>query len=133
MKNSFSRRNFFYKTMGLGTGAFILRSFPGFALQNKVRGITPLIITSHTNRTGQNAMEAGWEILKNGGFAVDAVEKAANIIEVDPGIRVWVTADYPTKEVWSSLTLHSWTAGPTQQVPLPVLKTLKHLRRLPGL
>jgi N4-(beta-N-acetylglucosaminyl)-L-asparaginase len=29
-------------------------------------------------------MEAGWEILKNGGSAVDAVEKAANIIEVDP-------------------------------------------------
>jgi N4-(beta-N-acetylglucosaminyl)-L-asparaginase len=29
-------------------------------------------------------MEAGWEILSKGGTAVDAVEKAANIIEVDP-------------------------------------------------
>ena len=29
-------------------------------------------------------MEAGWEILKTGGNAVDAVEKAANVIEVDP-------------------------------------------------
>jgi len=41
-------------------------------------------MTSHTNETGRNAMEAGWEILKAGGNAVDAVEKAANIIEVDP-------------------------------------------------
>jgi N4-(beta-N-acetylglucosaminyl)-L-asparaginase len=84
MKNSISRRNFFFKTMGAGAGAFIFRSFPGFALQNKSGGITPLIITSHTNQTGQNAMETGWEILKNGGSAVDAVEKAANVIEVDP-------------------------------------------------
>lgn len=43
-----------------------------------------MIITSHTNEAGQNAMEAGWEILSEGGSAVDAVEKAANIIEVDP-------------------------------------------------
>src|SRR5665648_25675 len=42
------------------------------------------ISTSHANETGQNAMEAGWAILKDGGSAVDAVEKAANVIEVDP-------------------------------------------------
>jgi N4-(beta-N-acetylglucosaminyl)-L-asparaginase len=29
-------------------------------------------------------MEAGWEILANGGSALDAVEKATNIIEADP-------------------------------------------------
>lgn len=84
MKNSISRRNFFYKTVGVGAGALVLPSLSGFAFQNKVKGITPLIITSHTNETGQNAMEAGWEILRNGGSAVDAVEKAANVIEVDP-------------------------------------------------
>jgi N4-(beta-N-acetylglucosaminyl)-L-asparaginase len=84
MKNSISRRNFFYKTIGAGTGAFVLKSQPGFALQNKVRGITPLIITSHTSETGKNAMESGWEILRNGGSAVDAVEKASNVIELDP-------------------------------------------------
>jgi N4-(beta-N-acetylglucosaminyl)-L-asparaginase len=84
MKNYISRRKFFYKTMGMGTGAFVLRSLPGFALKNNVRSSTPFIITSHTNETGQNAVESGWEILKKGGSAVDAVEKAANVIEVDP-------------------------------------------------
>ncbi len=84
MKNSISRRNFFYKTFGAGTGAFIFPSLLGNTFQKTGKGIKPLIITSHTNETGQNAIEAGWEILKAGGSAVDAVEKAANIIEVDP-------------------------------------------------
>ena len=84
MNNSISRRNFFYKSIGVSAGAIVLPSLSGFALQKKSGGITPLIITSHTNETGQNAMEAGWEILRNGGSAVDAVEKAANVIEVDP-------------------------------------------------
>jgi N4-(beta-N-acetylglucosaminyl)-L-asparaginase len=84
MKNSVSRRNFVYKTIGIGGGALILPTLSGFAFQNKAKSIAPLIITSHTNNTGQNAMEKGWEILRNGGSAVDAVEKAANVIEVDP-------------------------------------------------
>jgi N4-(beta-N-acetylglucosaminyl)-L-asparaginase len=84
MKRSISRRNFFQKTIGLSAGALVLPSLSGFAPQNKGKGITPLLITSHTNETGQNAMIAGYEILKNGGSAVDAVEKAANVIEVDP-------------------------------------------------
>lgn len=43
-----------------------------------------MIITSHANDLGHSAMEAAWEILNKGGSAVDAVEKAANVIEVDP-------------------------------------------------
>ena len=84
MKNFISRRNFFFKTIGAGTGAFILPYVSGSPVIKGPKGITPLIMTSHTNETGRNAMEAGWEILKAGGNAVDAVEKAANIIEVDP-------------------------------------------------
>jgi N4-(beta-N-acetylglucosaminyl)-L-asparaginase len=84
MKNYISRRNFVNRTIGAGAGALILPVVSGFGLQSKSLVNRPLIITSHTNLTGQNAMEAGWEILKNGGSAVDAVEKAANVIEVDP-------------------------------------------------
>ena len=84
MKKIITRRNFFIKTAGAGTGAFIVPSLFGSSLQKSGSGITPLIITSHTNETGRNAMEAGWEVLKAGGNAVDAVEKAANVIEVDP-------------------------------------------------
>jgi N4-(beta-N-acetylglucosaminyl)-L-asparaginase len=85
MKRIISRRNFFSKTAGISAGALILPSLKGYsAFQDKGKGIKPLIITSHTNETGQRAMESGWEILAKGGSAVDAVEKAANIIEVDP-------------------------------------------------
>lgn len=84
MKNSISRRNFVNRTIGVSAGALILPSFRGFTIQEKGKGIKPLIITSHTNETGQKAMETGWEILSKGGSAVDAVEKAANIIELDP-------------------------------------------------
>jgi N4-(beta-N-acetylglucosaminyl)-L-asparaginase len=84
MKNFISRRSFFNKTIGISAGAFILPSLSGLVIQEKSKGIKPMIITSHANETGQKAMETGWEILKNGGNAVDAVEKAANIIELDP-------------------------------------------------
>ncbi|MFZ0281217.1 MAG: N(4)-(beta-N-acetylglucosaminyl)-L-asparaginase [Bacteroidales bacterium] len=84
MKNQISRRDFVGKTIGLSAGAAVIPSFREFAFQEKRKGTTPLIVTSHSNQTGQNAMEAGWEILNKGGSAVDAVEKAANIIEVDP-------------------------------------------------
>jgi N4-(beta-N-acetylglucosaminyl)-L-asparaginase len=84
MKNHITRRSFVGKTIGAGAGALIVPAVTGFTIQEKGKGITPVIITSHSNQTGQNAMEAGWEILSKGGSAVDAVEKAANIIEVDP-------------------------------------------------
>ncbi len=84
MKKEISRRNFVNRTIGAGAGAILLPSISGFGQQSKSPVNRPLIITSHANPTGQKAMEAGWEILKNGGSAVDAVEKAANIIEVDP-------------------------------------------------
>jgi N4-(beta-N-acetylglucosaminyl)-L-asparaginase len=82
MSRNISRRIFFNRTVGLGAGAFLMNGFPLFGAQ---KGKTvPIIITDHTNQTGQNAMEAGWKILSSGGSALDAVEKAANIIEVDP-------------------------------------------------
>jgi len=84
MKNSISRRIFFNKTIGISAAALVIPSVSGFALQDKGKGIKPLIITSHSNETGQKAIEAGWELLRNGGTAVDAAEKAANIIEADP-------------------------------------------------
>ncbi len=85
MKKNISRRNFVNKTMGIGAGAIVLPALTGFpTLQDRGKATKPLIITSHTNETGQRAMETGWEILKTGGSAVDAVEKAANVIEIDP-------------------------------------------------
>ncbi len=84
MNKSISRRRFVNSTLGTGAGMLILPSADGYGRQVRDIAARPMIITSHANETGQKAMETGWEILKNGGSAVDAVEKAANIIEVDP-------------------------------------------------
>lgn len=81
MSNKISRRNFFGKSFGLSAGA-ILSNDMNFMSRGK--GKVPIIITSHGNDLGRRAIEVGWEILKKGGPAVEAIEKAANVIEVDP-------------------------------------------------
>lgn len=84
MKNSISRRRFVNSTLGAGAGMILVPSSSVMRSHSKSISNRPLIITSHSNETGKNAMNAGWEILSKGGSAVDAVEKAANVIEVDP-------------------------------------------------
>ncbi len=81
---SISRRHFFFRTLGAGAGTMMLPSLASAIPLSGFKSITPIIITSHANETGRKAMDEGWEILKEGGSAVDAVEKAANIIELDP-------------------------------------------------
>lgn len=82
MSKKISRRNFFNWSIGVGTGVLLLKKMPASSFENSTQ--LPLIITSHTNETGKTAIETGWNILSSGGSVVDAVEKAANIIEVDP-------------------------------------------------
>jgi N4-(beta-N-acetylglucosaminyl)-L-asparaginase len=99
MSDSISRRRFVNRSLGVGAGAAILGKLPvvgaatetpaADAIDSALRtglstATTPLIITSHSNETGQAAMGAAWEILSAGGSALDAVEKGANVIEVDP-------------------------------------------------
>ncbi len=77
-----SRRRFFSTTAMAGAGAFLL-SKTGFAA-NRPAGSFPVIVTDHANETGKNAVTEAFKILKDGGKALDAVEKGTNIIEVDP-------------------------------------------------
>lgn len=83
MSEKISRRKFFNKSIGLSAGAFFLNGLKVFS-KGGTTGKIPLIMTSHTNQTGENAMKLGWEILANGGTALDAVEKSTNTVEVDP-------------------------------------------------
>ncbi len=79
------RREFVRRSMGVGAGALGFSYLPTESRGWNARPAgTPLIITSHANDTGRDAMRDGWQILNGGGSALDAVEKAANIIEVDP-------------------------------------------------
>jgi N4-(beta-N-acetylglucosaminyl)-L-asparaginase len=84
-----SRRRFFGQSFGITTGAVLTRSLglkAGSLGGRRARsvGSTPMIITSHTNPTGIAALEAVWGELAGGGSALDAVEKATNVIELDP-------------------------------------------------
>ncbi len=85
MPSRITRRLFFQRSALAGIGAVLwqrLNPFSGPALVQ--RGSAPLIITSHSNETGQRAVAAAWEILAGGGSALDAVERATNTIEEDP-------------------------------------------------
>ena len=46
--------------------------------------VKPVIVA--TWRFGQEAVAVGWEILAEGGIALDAVEAGANAVEVNPGV-----------------------------------------------
>lgn len=94
MSNEMNRRGFVQTGLSLGAGAAVLGSFPrgamasvrsdGGSLRTSDGRIAPMIMTSHSNDAGRAGMAAGWDILSGGGHALDAVERAANIIEVDP-------------------------------------------------
>ena len=96
MKNpSISRRRFFHG-LTAGAGLMTLRRFPSFSAGG--RGDVPVLVSSHTNATGKRAVEEAWEILEGGGTALDAVEKAANIVEADPDDRSVGYGGFPNED-----------------------------------
>ena len=81
------RRDFLRSGLALGAGAAALGRFPELAqASTRCRGgaLAPLVITSHSNATGAEAMRQAWSILSGDGSALDAVERGANVIEADP-------------------------------------------------
>ncbi len=87
---SLPRRQFLKGTAAASAGALVAGGLtPSRAsgeppARRAASATTPIIITSHENQTGQNAVEEAWSILADGGMALDAVERGANIIELDP-------------------------------------------------
>jgi N4-(beta-N-acetylglucosaminyl)-L-asparaginase len=83
--STLDRRDFLRHSVAAGAGAAALGRLPDLSFpRTSGRSLNPIIITSHTNETGQEAIRQAWEILAAGGAAMDAVEKGANIVEVDP-------------------------------------------------
>ena len=81
----FQRRDFIRSSLAVGAGAAMLGAIPeASASAGRIRKGAPLIITSHDNETGQEAMRQAWTVLAAGGSALDAVERGANVIEDDP-------------------------------------------------
>jgi N4-(beta-N-acetylglucosaminyl)-L-asparaginase len=93
MPAGITRRLFFQRSLLAGAGTVLWKRFGGLAGSHGARrsrsaitqdGTTPMIITSHSNETGRRAVEAAWNMLREGASAVDVVERATNIIEEDP-------------------------------------------------
>jgi N4-(beta-N-acetylglucosaminyl)-L-asparaginase len=83
----FVRRSFWMSAGTLLAQPLTALAKPGRSAARRRSGraaSTPMIITSHPNETGRQAMEIAWAILRDGGSALDAVEKATNFIEEDP-------------------------------------------------
>lgn len=84
-----ANRRKFIKTAALGSAAFALSSFKTKIVEvsesslNKVK--KPIVLS--TWNFGLQANEAAWEILKNNGRALDAVEAGVKIPEADPNER----------------------------------------------
>ncbi|MGD8867852.1 MAG: N(4)-(beta-N-acetylglucosaminyl)-L-asparaginase [Gemmatimonadales bacterium] len=93
MSAGITRRLFCRRSLLAGAGTVLWKRFGGltglYAATPSHSGLnqartTPMIMTSHSNETGHRALEAAWEMLRAGASAVDAVERATNIIEEDP-------------------------------------------------
>lgn len=81
-----SRRNFI-KLAALTSGLFSINKIEAINLiTNKKRKINSPIVLS-TWVLGLPANEAAWEVLKNSGNALDAVEKGVKVPEADPNER----------------------------------------------
>ena len=83
-----NRRNFL-KTAAMASAALALNSFTGKPEEENVflskKGKKPIVLS--TWNFGIKANEAAWEILKNNGRALDAVEAGVRIPEGDPKER----------------------------------------------
>ena len=44
----------------------------------------PIIICSRGEQWGEKVLKPGWDILSSGGKLLDAIEKSANVTELDP-------------------------------------------------
>ncbi len=81
MHEKISRRKFIKANSKAGLSFYFIGKFYSKSYSNEIQ--KPVIITSG-GMSGLQANEAAWEILSKGGNALDAVEKGANVVELDP-------------------------------------------------
>lgn len=75
-----SRRKFIKKIAAVGATVPFISNIK--AKENNNKG--PIIICSRGNEWGEKVLKPGWDILSNNGDLLDAIEKSANITELDP-------------------------------------------------
>jgi isoaspartyl peptidase/L-asparaginase-like protein (Ntn-hydrolase superfamily) len=89
------KRRAFIRTGAVGTAAVATVSVSlGSNISKQVN--KPLVISTWDH--GLPANKVSWDILKNGGSALDAVEKGVNVVESDPEVRTVGIGSYPDRE-----------------------------------
>ena len=89
MKQDFTRRGFLKTVAGLWAAVPAFGQAPAI-ITTKTRaaaradGKLPVLVCSRGEDWGLKTNTPGWEILSNGGNVMDAVEKSANVTELDP-------------------------------------------------
>ncbi|MCL4708855.1 N(4)-(beta-N-acetylglucosaminyl)-L-asparaginase [bacterium] len=89
MSNKLTRRIFLKTATGFGATLAAVTSFPAIVTSKTKKfaqpgGKLPVLVCSRGEEWGKKTNGPGWEVLSNGGSLLDAVEKAANVTELDP-------------------------------------------------
>jgi len=84
MRKKFTRRNFLKGLTGAGLTVISIPKIQAFASTNQKEGKIPIILCSRGESWGKKVNQPGWEILSTGGSILDAVERSANVTELDP-------------------------------------------------
>ena len=75
-----TRRKFIKNISAIGATVPLINSLKATANQGK----GPVILCSRGEIWGEKVLQPGWDILSGGGTLLDAIEKSANVTELDP-------------------------------------------------
>ena len=81
MYEKISRRGFIKGSTKAGLFFYFIKKF---SLRSNAQEIQRPIVVTSGGRSGLQANEVAWEVLSKGGSALDAVEKGANVVELNP-------------------------------------------------
>jgi N4-(beta-N-acetylglucosaminyl)-L-asparaginase len=84
MSTAFSRRRFLQFTAALPALSFPAIITSKTRMKSAAGGKLPVILCGRDEKVGRQVNTPGWEILAAGGNVMDAVEKSANVAELDP-------------------------------------------------
>ncbi len=85
MSKPVSRRNFLKRSAAASFAIPFLKKLPQplFGRQSSMNK-NPIILCSRGKEWGTEVLQPGWEVLKNNQSLLDAIEKSANVVELDP-------------------------------------------------
>ncbi|MFQ5604017.1 MAG: N(4)-(beta-N-acetylglucosaminyl)-L-asparaginase [bacterium] len=85
MSKTINRRNFIKKTASVGLALPFIEKLPEIIIPaKKPAAKLPIIVCSRGEKWGEKVLTPAWDNLNQSGNILDAVEKGANVVELDP-------------------------------------------------